>query len=144
MTIAEDHGHAPTVDHGKISIEDQDARARLNSQLGRALSGGCLTPYIGLEKVRRVLAYWSIFIPGVNFLEGNRGEHTFEVSQFGPKLGAHENGQVVTKDEVKFEIHFTWDGCEGACFCHACIREVDFDLKEDCLHTRKKFKLKSK
>jgi hypothetical protein len=145
MTIKEDHGHAPTVDFGNVDVTKQDTRARINQALGGALSGGMVTQYVGLERARKVLALYHIFIPGVNFLEGSRGEHTFEVHQFGGRLGAHENGQIITHDEIKWEIHFTWDGCDGGVFCHACIREHGFDhIKEDSLYTRKVFKKKSK
>lgn len=128
MTIKEDHGHAPTVDHGKIDVSSPEVRSRINAALSASLCAhNCVTPYVALEKMRKVLVNWSIFIPGVTFLEGNEGSHIFEVHQFGFKLGQHENGQIITQDDVEYEIEFKWLELGGGYNCTAKIREVGED-----------------
>lgn len=125
-TIKEDHGHDPTVDYGQVDITKSDVRSRVNSAISRSLAGTCITPYVGLERIRKALAYWHISIPGVTFLEGDSGSHTFEVSQFGNKIGWHEkSGEVVTNDEVKFHLEFSWHLLDaGGYKIRADIRDV--------------------
>lgn len=127
--VNEDHCHAPTVDHGRIDINDKNVQVRINAALANALFASCITPYVGLERVRKALAPFHIHIPGVNFLEGEDGEHIFEVNQFGPKIGAHENGSIVTKDEIKYEIRFSWCSLGGGCQCTAKIRKVGEEVE---------------
>jgi hypothetical protein len=128
--LNEDHGHNPTADYGKIDVKYPEIRERINSDFERYLGPSTITQYVGLEKVRKVLAYYSIFIPGVTFLEGLKGEHRFEVSQFGMKIGAHENGKIVTKDEVDFEIVFRWEQMGGSVSCSARIVKTGEKLNE--------------
>lgn len=125
----EDHGHAPTVDHGRIDIDDRNVQVRINAALGDSLVATVVTPYVGLERVRKALAPFHIHIPGVNFLEGESGHHLFAVNQFGPKIGQHEDGTVVTKDEIKYEIHFSWHCFGGGYSCHAKIVKVGEEVK---------------
>lgn len=101
-------GHAPTVDRGLIEISKLDVRARINADLTRILALGTITPYVALDRIRRVLAYYHVFIPGVQFLEGLEGEHRFEVTQFGDKLGAADDGRIITHDEINYELVFRW------------------------------------
>lgn len=92
---------------GRIDIHHEGTRDSINAALN-AIQSDCLTPYIGLERVRKALAYYHIHIPGVQFLEGEHGIKAFEVSQFGIKTGMNNNGEVVTADDSPYFIVFEW------------------------------------
>ena len=85
---------------GKMDVRDAAVRDNINTLLTGALMACTLTPYIALEKVRKVLAYFHISIPGTSFMEGDRGIKTFEVEQFGLKFGIKNDGQIVNFNSV--------------------------------------------
>lgn len=85
---------------GKMDVADASVRDNINTLLTGALMSCTLTPYIALEKVRKVLAYYHISIPGTSFMEGDRGIKTFEVEQFGLKFGMKNDGSVVNYNSV--------------------------------------------
>lgn len=85
---------------GKMDVADASVRDNINTLLTGALMSCTLTPYIALEKVRKVLAYYHISIPGTSFMEGDRGIKTFDVEQFGLKFGMKNDGQIVNFNSV--------------------------------------------
>lgn len=120
--LEEQYVHTP--DLGRVDISDAGVRVRINNEMKRVLdSYGELfvTPYVGIECIRKILAKYHIFIPGVTFLDGEEGMHLFDVSQFGIKIGQHETGRVITKDEVEFVLKFTWRSSGGYYYCFAEI-----------------------
>ena len=88
----------------KMNVDDPAVRDNINSLLTNALMSCTLTPYIALEKVRKVLAYFHISIPGTSFMEGDRGIKTFDVEQFGLKYGMKDNGSVVNFNSVSKDM----------------------------------------
>ena len=99
---------APYVERGFIGVSDHAVRDNINTLLNGALGQCFITPYIALEKVRKVLAYFQIFIPKTTFLEGDRGVEVFEVNQFGNISGMNNNGEVVTKVDSPYNIYFEY------------------------------------
>ena len=99
---------------GKMDVRDDAVRDNINSLLTSALMACTLTPYIALEKVRKVLAYFHISIPGTSFMEGDRGIKVFDVEQFGLKYGMKNDGQIVNLSSVeKDETHGPHTGGEN-------------------------------
>ena len=89
---------------GKMDVKDASVRDNINTLLTGALMTCTLTPYIALEKVRKVLAYYHISIPGTSFMEGDRGIKTFDVEQFGLKYGMKNDGSVVNFASVTKDL----------------------------------------
>lgn len=92
---------------GRNDIAHQGTRDSINVALSN-IQSDCLTPYIGLERVRKALAYFHIHIPGVQFLEGEHGIKVFEVSQYGSKTGMKNDGEVATANDSEYFIVFEW------------------------------------
>lgn len=99
---------APYVERGVIDVSDPAARDNINTLLTGALGPCFLTPYIALEKVRKVLAYYHIFLPKTTFLEGDRGVEVFTVKQFGELSGMKDSGEVVTKVDSPLSLYFEY------------------------------------
>jgi hypothetical protein len=99
---------APYVERGVIDVSDPAARDNINTLLTGALGLCFLTPYIALEKVRKVLAYYHIFLPKTTFLEGDRGVEVFTVNQFGKLSGMKDSGEVVTKVDSPLSLYFEY------------------------------------
>jgi hypothetical protein len=93
---------------GGISITDPSVIDAINSNLEMSTGCDCRTPYIALEEVRKVLAYYKIFLPKGVFLDQNHGNDVFEVSQFGEKTGMNNQGEVVTADNYPLFVYFEW------------------------------------
>jgi hypothetical protein len=93
---------------GGISITDPSVIDAINSNLEMSTGCDCRTPYIALEEVRKVLAYYKIFLPKSVFLDQNHGNDVFEVSQFGEKTGMNNQGEVVTADNYPLFVYFEW------------------------------------
>jgi hypothetical protein len=99
---------APYVERGVIDVSDPAARDNINTLLTGALGPCFLTPYIALEKVRKVLAYYHIFLSKTTFLEGDRGVEVFTVNQFGELSGMKNSGEVVTKVDSPLSLYFEY------------------------------------
>jgi hypothetical protein len=99
---------------GKMDVRDDAVRDNINTLLTGALMSCTITPYIALEKVRKVLSYYHINIPGTSFMEGDRGIKVFDVEQFGLKYGMKNDGQIVNLSSVeKDETHGPHTGGEN-------------------------------
>lgn len=106
--LSEDFDPAVFNADGAISIKDPSVLDSINSGLEMSTSCGYRTPYNALEEVRKVLAYYKIFLPKSVFLDQNHGNDVFEVSQFGEKMGMNDQGEVVTADDSPLFIYFEW------------------------------------
>ena len=99
---------APYVERGVVGVSDPAVRDNINTLLTGALGPCFITPYIALEKVRKVLAYYHIFLPKTTFLEGDRGVEVFTVNQFGELAGMKDSGEVVTKVDSPLSLYFEY------------------------------------
>jgi hypothetical protein len=99
---------APYVDRGVIDVHDPAVRDNINTLLNGALGQCFITPYIALEKVRKVLAYYHIFLPKTTFLEGDHGVEVFDINQFGDVKGMRDNGDVVTRMDTSLNLYFEY------------------------------------
>lgn len=108
---------------GGISIKDPSVVDAINSNLELSTGCDCRTPYIALEEVKKVLAYYKIFLPKSIFLDQNYGNDVFEVSQFGEKMGMNDQGEVVSASDSPLFVYFEWSLNEKgmydtfACLC---------------------------
>lgn len=102
---------------GHISIKDPRTLASLNHLLSHLNMDGCLTPYIAIEKARKVLAYFHLHFPKV-FLEGKSGYKFFGLNQFGEKFGMNDQGEVVTSIPTEFFLWIDYSFDNGYFFCN--------------------------
>ncbi len=93
---------------GNISLDDAAVVDSINSNLEVETSCAFITPYVALEKIRKVLAYYKIFLPKGNMLDQNHGNDVFEISQFGEMMGMRDTGEVVTKNNSSLFMYFEW------------------------------------
>lgn len=93
---------------GSISITDPTVMDAINSNLEVSTSCSFRTPYNALEEIRKMLAYYKIFLPKSMFLDQNHGNDVFEVSQFGNKMGMNNQGEVVTASDSPLFVYFEW------------------------------------
>lgn len=100
-----------------LDIDFRSVRDEINRKLHYVDSS--LTPYIGLERARKILAPYSVFIPATNYMEGSTGVRTFNVVQFNNLVGMTNDGKVQTKTESPYHIYFDYSEC-GGMFCCRC------------------------
>lgn len=101
-----------------LDINFRSVRDEINQKLHNAV-GSSLTPYIGLERARKILAPYSIFIPATNYMEGSTGVRTFNVVQFDNIVGMTNDGKVETKTESPYHIYFDYVA-GGGTYCCRC------------------------
>lgn len=106
--IVEDFDPTTNVEGGSIDINDEAVVDAINRNISAVTSVACVTPYIALEKIRKVLAYYKIFLPQTVFLEGDEGNEVFDVSQFGQKFGVTNDGEFKTKNSDGLYLYFEW------------------------------------
>jgi len=107
---------------GGISIEDPTVVDAINSNLEVATACSCRTPYNSLEEIRKVLAYYKIFLPKSIFLDQTDGNDVFEISQFGEKTGMNNQGEVVTAGDSSLFVYFEWSVNERGMYdTFACV-----------------------
>lgn len=76
-------GNAPSpMNYTPNDLKDPRVIDDINNHLERKLDDKFLTPYIGLERMRKVLHPYGIVIPAVTWLNGDEGDKIFPVNQF--------------------------------------------------------------
>lgn len=128
--LREEVNIAPYVDRGVIDIHDKAVRDNINTFLNGALGQSFLTPYIALERVRKVLANFHIHIPGIQFLEGDHNVEVFPVNQFGDVKGMRNTGEVVTRVAQPYYIFFEYKMNDKGLFAIFSQVVDEDDLKE--------------
>jgi hypothetical protein len=69
--------------HDEININNKAVRDKINNQLAFVTTDSYLTPYLGLEKIRKVLATYHIFVPKYVLFDNDQDIAVFEINQFG-------------------------------------------------------------
>lgn len=96
-------------DKGLVNIDDPGVKENLNALIDGATRKSFVTPYIGLEAIRKVLANYHINIPRYTFSEGEHGFTAFEINQFGEKMGMNNDGEVVVKNDSPYYLFFEYE-----------------------------------
>lgn len=113
-----------------VGVESEAVRDNINSLIKGVTSKAFITPYIGLERVRKVLAYFHISIPSYNFMQGDYGYNIFNINQFGSKYGQTNDGQIIVKEDSPYSIYFEWQMNEDGLFDIFCEIVTDDELEE--------------
>jgi hypothetical protein len=113
QNVEEDFDTSINVEGGSIDINDDAVLDAVNRKLAGLTTKSCITPYIKLQKIRELLAYYNIFLPQTVFLEGDDGNEVFEISQFGEKIGMDNQGVVKKKNSDGLYLYFEWVTNEG-------------------------------
>lgn len=95
-------------DGGHIDIEKDSVRDNINNLLAAVTASPAISPYTALERVRKVLSQFHINLPAHTFMEGSSGSTTFEINQFGSRIGMTDDGEVVTKGASGFNLYFEY------------------------------------
>ena len=106
--IKEEVDITPYVERGLVGVNVDAVRDNINTFLNGSLGKCFVTPYIALERVRKVLANFHIFLPRTTFLEGDRGVEVFDIKQFGEVMGMRDDGSVVTKVSDPYSLYFEY------------------------------------
>ena len=121
-------------DKGFVGVEDPAVRDNINNLLDGVTAKNFITPYIGLERISKVLANFHISVPKYTFAGGDEGVTAFEINQFGPKIGMTDDGQVKTNESSPYYLYFEYraadDGMFGVFASVATEEELD-DLMSD-------------
>lgn len=106
--IAEDFDPSINVEGGSIDFSNSAVVDAANRYISNITSKAVVTPYIALEKIRKILSYYKVFLPQTTFLEGDEGNEVFDVSQFGDKFGMTNDGEVKVKNDDGMYVYFEW------------------------------------
>ena len=118
--ISEEVNPTALTKQGVIDIRDSAVRDNLNALLSGATACRFISPYVALEKVSKVLANYHIFLPKYSFMEGDSGVATFELNQFGKKMGMTDDGRVVTAEDNEYSIFFEYRMTDSGMFDVFC------------------------
>ena len=89
---------------GGIGIERDVVRDEINGILSGIGSQPCITPYGSLNRIRKALAYFSIFLPKKVYMEGRHGIEVWEIHQFGDKMGMTDQGEFIKSVPAKYYL----------------------------------------
>jgi hypothetical protein len=136
--IKEEIVQSANVKSGSVDISDSAVRDNINGIIASATRCRFVTPYVALERVRRTLASYHIFLPGHSFLEGDSGTAMFPVNQFGVKIGQTNDGEVVTTPPSSFTVYFEYNMSDNGMFDVFCeildqdeLKDVISDLEDE-------------
>lgn len=128
--IAEETMPQSLSDKEFVGVESEAVRDNINGLIKGVTSKAFITPYIGLERVRKVLAYFHISIPSYNFMQGDYGYNIFNINQFGTKYGQTNDGQIIVKEDSPYSIYFEWQMNEDGLFDIFSEIVTDDELEE--------------
>lgn len=117
-------------DEKPVSINENPVRDEINIQLAYATAEAMPTPYHALERVRKVLASYHIFLPKTMFLDGISGHETFTVKQFNNVMGAKDNGEITTSVGSPYHVFFEYVMDDNGTFDVFCEIVNDEELEE--------------
>lgn len=88
----------------------------INNHLDVQLHDGLITPYVGLERARKVLTPYGIMIQAVAWLNGEDGEQIFPIHQWGGLYGTKGITGTSTSDAIdtnltvnpELSVYFSW------------------------------------
>jgi hypothetical protein len=133
-------GVSSTPDGGSMNIENESVRDNLNALLNGVTRSPSVTPYMGLERIRKVLSMYHINLPAYSFHEGNAGSSVFACNQFGDRFGMTDDAEVVTKNLSKFSIYFEYTMADSGLYDIYC-EVVDQEELEDIVTDREEEEL---
>jgi hypothetical protein len=97
------HHSAP----GGLKLSEPNTLSKINTDLHRLSSFEYETPYIPLERVRKVLANFGLAIPGVSDLSLDGGEDYFPLTQYGEVSGVSDMADPIEKEPYHY-LYFGW------------------------------------
>lgn len=115
---------------GFVGVDNGPVRDNINIILTQATARPFPTPYLALETVRRVLMSFHIALPATNFMDGEEGQEVFSIDQFGAKVGALNNGDVVTKSSDPYYVYFEYEMNDSGSFDIFCEIVNDAELED--------------
>lgn len=93
---------------GSVDFTNAETLQNINVELLKVGNIAFISHWQGLEKLRKVLATWNIFLPAYEFEGGeSEGELVFGIQQFGEKTGDDIEGQV-SADETMMYLYIYW------------------------------------
>lgn len=113
-----------------LSIDDLDGVGGLNALINRATSHACVTPYIALERVQKILAQHFIFLPKHALDDGDQGNLIFHLDQFGSKVGQTMEGDFKENPESGMYFYFEYSLNEDGFYDIFCEIVDEEDLEE--------------
>jgi hypothetical protein len=129
----------PTVlSNGSIDIEKESVRDELNGYLSSIATRPCITPYIALNKMRKVLAYFHVYLPKRSYMEGKHGIEVWSINQFGDKMGMNDQGEFVKSVPAKYHLFFHYHLLGSHYYVEAKIVD-DSELEDKVSTTQKMF-----
>ena len=128
--IKEEVDVAQNVYRGRIDIGLDDVRDNINTLIAGVTAKPFITPYIAFERVRKTLAYYHIYTPGVMFLSGDHGVKSFPANQFDNISGMNDQGKLVSKEDSPYSIFFEWCRNDDGMFDVFCEIVDEEDLQQ--------------
>jgi hypothetical protein len=115
---------------GPIDLNNPESIGQINSDLSSVSADPFLTPYMGLEKVKQILARYSLHMAGVQrTLDGDVGNATFELLQFGGVMGKNIDGSDISSTNLPTNdknVHYRWHkNTVGTYYCECEILDDD-------------------
>ena len=122
---------------GTMDIDDEATRDNINVVLNGATSLTYPNPYIALERVKKVLANWHIFLPRTAFMEHDHGFEIWNIQQFGNRVGMNDQGQFVKNEEGNFFLFFEYGLNDQGTFSVYCevVNEPELEKLKDAVNS---------
>lgn len=130
MKLNEEVNPSFNVERGLVGVNVDAVRDNINILLNGVTNCSTVTPYIALERVRKVLAQFHIFLPKVTFMEGDHGVQTFPIQQFGEMMGMRNDGEVVSKIDDPYHLYFEYQMTDRGMFDVFCEIVNNDELEE--------------
>lgn len=130
MKLNEEVNPSFNVERGLVGVNVDAVRDNINILLAGVTNCSTVTPYIALERVRKVLAQFHIFLPKVTFMEGDHGVQTFPIQQFGEMMGMRNDGEVVSKVNDPYHLYFEYQMSDRGMFDVFCEIVNNDELEE--------------
>jgi nitric oxide synthase oxygenase domain/subunit len=115
---------------GSPDLSDFNLVSNINASLAQATCDSHITPYVGLERVRKALAYYSIQLPRYTFLDGEAGDTAFDVIRFGYVSGVNLDGTQAKTEDTNMYVYFAYALNDSGMFDIYCELVSSEELEE--------------
>jgi hypothetical protein len=122
---------------GTMDINDEATRDNINVLLNSATSLSFPNPYVALEKVKKVLANWHIFLPRTVYMQNDHGVDVWPIEQFGGKAGMTDDGQYKVADADPYYVFFEYALNDAGTFTVYCevVSEDELEDLQDAVNS---------
>lgn len=137
FTLSEENTPFEMTGRGVLDVDREDVRDNINVLLNGVTSQLFPNPYVALERVKKVLANFHIFLEKTTYMTNDHGFEIWPVSQFGEKVGMDDDGNFKRASVSPYYVFFEYAMSDVGGFIIYCelVNQEDMEELKDAVNS---------